>query len=317
MIMGKRLGRREFFKKSAKIGLGYAGGRSFLAWLGKGSSQIFAGEKAELAVGVGSDYFKAAVKAAELLGGMKNFVPKGASVALLPNVQSRHPGAFTNPEIFRAVIRLCREAGAREINVLSWQDQKQWEDTGLGKVAAEESANLKLFPKDETLFKAVSISSGKFLTEAKILNEFFSNDVFINMPVTKDHAGNKFTGKMKNIMGLNSPASNRTFHRQNWKTDPSDLEHLDQCIVDLNKAVKPTLNVVDATEIIITNGPFGPGELLKPEKVVAGVDRVAVDSYCAALWGMKGEDIIMIRRGYEQGLGEINLKKINIKEAKI
>jgi uncharacterized protein (DUF362 family) len=136
------------------------------------------------------------------------------------------------------------------------------------------------------------------------------------MPITKDHAGNKFTGTMKNLMGLNSPVSNRTFHRPNWKTDPNDVAHLEQSIVDLNKAVKPALNVVDATEFITTNGPFGPGELLKPQKVVAGTDRVAVDAYCAGLWGLKPEEIVQIKRASEQGIGEIDLTKVFVKEAK-
>ena len=39
------------------------------------------------------------------------------------------------------------------------------------------------------------------------MNEFYDYDVFINMPITKDHAGNKFTGTIKNLMGLNAPTS--------------------------------------------------------------------------------------------------------------
>ena len=76
----------------------------------------------------------------------------------------------------------------------------------------------------------------------------------------------------------------------------------------------PALCVVDATQIILTNGPFGPGELASPRKVVAGVDRVAVDSYSATLRGLKGEEILMIRKGYAHGLGEIDLDKVRIQE---
>jgi uncharacterized protein (DUF362 family) len=195
---------------------------------------------------------------------------------------------------------------------------KQWQDTGLAKVVEEEGAKLKLFdPKDESLFKEVRVPDGRSLPEAKILNELFSHDVFINMPITKDHAGNKFTGTMKNLMGLNFSATNRTFHKPNWKTDPNDIAHLEQCIVDLNKTIKPTLNIVDATEFISTNGPFGPGELLKPGKVVAGTDRVAVDAYCASLLGLKAEDIIQIARASEQGLGEMDLLKVRIREMRV
>jgi len=185
------------------------------------------------------------------------------------------------------VIRMCREAGAKEINILSWQPLKSWEDCGLVQPAAEEGAEIKLYePKDEN-FRRVPIPEGKNCREAMILNGLYENDVLINMPITKNHAGNKFTGTMKNLMGLNSRASNRTFHKDNWTTDLSAIEYLDQSIVDLNKAIKPALNIVDATEFIITGGPMGPGELHRPRKIVAGVDRVAVDSYCSSSGGSR------------------------------
>jgi uncharacterized protein (DUF362 family) len=304
--MALKIGRREFFKTGAQAGLTLALGRKLLA--------VSGAALVDVAVGIGPDYEKATMKAVELLGGIRKFVPKDGKVALLPNVQSRHPGSFTKPEILRAVIRLCKKAGAKEIDCLSWQTMKQWEDTGLKAVIDEEGAGLKIFEKDESLFKPVPVPDGKALTEARVLADLYDHDLLINMPITKDHAGNRFTGTMKNLMGLNSPASNRTFHRPNWKTDPDDVAHLDQSIVDLNKAVKPALNVVDATEFITTNGPFGPGELIKPQKVVAGTDRVAVDAYCAGLWGLRPADIVQIKRASEQGLGKIDLTKVVVRE---
>jgi uncharacterized protein (DUF362 family) len=314
--MALKIGRREFFKKSAQAGLALAVGRE-LAAAGKSAGPGFAAKAAVVGVGIGADYEKATMLAVDLLGGIKKFVPKQARVALLPNVQSRHPGSFTKPEVLRAVIKLCKKAGAKEIACLSWQPVKQWEDTGLKAVIEAEGVGLKLFEKDETLFKAVPVPGGLALTEARILAGLYDHDLLINMPITKDHAGNKFTGTMKNLMGLNSPVSNRTFHRPNWKTDPDDVAHLEQSIVDLNKAVKPALNVVDATEFIVSNGPFGPGQLIRPEKVVAGTDRVAVDAYCAGLWGLEPKDIVQIKRASEQGLGEINLDKVVVREENV
>ena len=118
-------------------------------------------------------------------------------------------------------------------------------------------------------------------------------------------------------MGLNSPKNNRTFHKPGWKTDIADIKHLDQCIADLNTVLKPALCIVDATEFIITNGPFGPGKLHKPKKVVAGVDRVAVDAYCSTLWGLNPKDIFTITMAHELGIGQIDLKKVRIKETKV
>ncbi len=309
--MDRKLGRREFVKAGAGAGLALVLGTPL------GSAAAAAGRARPIVgVGRGDDFGKAAARAVDLLGGMGRFVSRGDKVALLPNVQSRHPGSFTKPEVLRAVIRLCRAAGAAKVEALSWQTVKQWEDTGLKAVIEAEGAGLRIFEKDESLFKPVPVPGGLALPEARVLAALDDYDGLINMPITKDHAGNKFTGSMKNLMGLNSPANNRTFHRPNWKTDPGDIAHLDQCIVDLNKAVQPALNVVDATEFIVTNGPFGPGELLKPHKVVAGVDRVAVDAYCASLWGLKPQDVVQIERAAAQGLGRIDPGAKGLREAR-
>lgn len=312
--MAKKIRRRDFLEKSAKVGLSAAFGGSLIPPFSQGPI-LHASEKEEVEISVvaGSDYLENTIKAVNLLGGMEKFVPKNSRVAILPNTQSRHPGTYTKPEIIRAVIRMCKEAGAKEVNCLSWLSTKAWEATGLGKAVKEEGTNLKIVAREESLFKTISIPKGKALKEAKIMRELFENDIFIDMPITKDHAGNKFTGTMKNLMGLDFPRINRFFHTGDAE-HADDIEHLDQCIADLNTIIEPDLCVVDATELITTNGPFGPGKLAKPLKVVAGVDRVAIDAYCCTLWGMEGKDIVMIKRGHEHGLGEIDLDKVKIKQ---
>lgn len=310
--MAKKIGRREFVKSTAKIGISAVLGGSVISQFSCSQAGM-----CDIAVASGEDYIKNTIKAVELHGGMEKFVKKGSKVAILPNTQSRYPGTFTNPDIVRAIIRMCKEAGAAEVNCLSWLTPKHWADSGLDKAVEEEGANLKLIERDdESLYTPVPVPEGTALKQAQIMNEFFNNDVFIDMPVTKDHAGNKFTGTLKNLMGLNYRVNNRTFHKEGWRTEQGAIEHLDQCIADLNTVVKPTLCVVDATEFITTNGPFGPGKLLKPQKVIAGTDRVAIDAYCATLWGLEARDIIMINRAYEHKLGQIDLQKMKIQEIK-
>ena len=96
-----------------------------------------------------------------------------------------------------------------------------------------------------------------------------------------------------------------------------DLEYLDECIADLNSIFPPHLCIVDATLFIITNGPFGPGELFTPHKVIAGTDRVAIDAYCCSLWGLDPEEIVAIDRAHKHGIGEHDLRKVKIKEIEI
>jgi uncharacterized protein (DUF362 family) len=313
--MAKALNRREFMKKSALLGLtAAAGGRLLPKSLEAGR----AAAPAELSVVSGADYLQSTMKAVSRLGGMEKFVPKGAKVALLPNVQRWHPGTFTKPEILRAVIQMCKQAGAAEVNVLSWLDMKNWEATGLDVVINEEGAVLKLQEREESLFKTVSIPDGTSMKTAMIMKEFYNNNVFIDMPITKDHAGNKFTGTMKNLMGINFQGHNRSnFHKENWTSDPAAIRHLDQCIVDLNMVAKPDLCLVDATEFIVTNGPMGPGEIIRPQKVIAGVDRVAIDAYCTTLWDIKAEDIVHITHAHKKGLGNMDLSQAKIYESEI
>jgi uncharacterized protein (DUF362 family) len=315
--MKNTLNRRQFLGRGAAIGAA--------AFLGKESWAGLAGipgpdqspPPAGIAVAIGADPAAMTAKAVEVLGGFGRFVKKGSKVALLPNVQSRHPGTFTKPEILRTVIRMAQGAGAAEVVCLSGLTQQHWDGTGLSRVCEEEGAALKLIPAEETHYRAVAIPGGRLLREARIIDALFEADVFINLPITKDHAGNRFTGTMKNLMGLNSRAANRAFHKPNWKSDPADIDHLETCIVDLNLVLAPALNIVDATEVITTNGPMGPGELLKPMKIVAGVDRVAVDAYCAGVLGLTARDIVAIRQAGERKLGEIDLGRVRVVEIKV
>jgi uncharacterized protein (DUF362 family) len=267
-----------------------------------------------ISVITGDSYFDNTILAVEQIGGMRQFVSEGSRVAVLANPQRNNPGAFTRPAVVAAIVRMCREAGAEQVACLSWQPEQNWENTGIAQAVSDEGADLVIVDlRDESLFNPVPIPRGVALKEARLMAELANYDVLIDVPITKDHAGNKFTGTLKNFMGLNSPQSNQFFHQENWTTDIGAITHLEQCIADLNTVITPDLCVVDATELITTNGPFGPGELVRPQKIVAGTDRVAIDAYCCTLWGLTPRDVIAINKAFEHGLGEIDLNKVQIK----
>lgn len=310
--MSEKITRRTFIKTSAAIGMGSV--------LGEGLTPdiTFGGKTPDIAVVTGTDYLASTKKAVKLLGGIERFVPRNAKVALLPNPQSSNPGTHTKPAILRAAIQMCKAADAKEIACLTWLPEKYWNNTGLKQVIDSEDARLVLTNmKDESRFTRVPIPNGIALTEAHVMKTFFDYDVLINIPITKEHSGNNFTGTMKNLMALTAPATNKLFHKQDWKTNIDSIRHMEQCIADLNTVIDPVLFIVDAAEFIIKNGPFGPGELLKPRKIVAGTDRVAVDAYCSTLFGYKPNDIIAIAKAHEHGIGEIDLSKVTIKEIEL
>jgi len=205
--MARRISRRTFLKRSAALSASSILGVSVLSRCSRISRP-----PADITVVKGADYFVNTVKAVEHLGGMGRFVQTGSRVAVLANPQRNNPGAYTKPEIVRAVIRMCGQAGAGAVSCLSWQPEQNWENTGIKSVVEEEGASLIIVDrKDETLFEPVPVPGGVSLEEARIMKPLFDCDVLIDVPITKDHAGNRFTGTMKNLMGLNRSFRDRAF----------------------------------------------------------------------------------------------------------
>ena len=150
--MTKKINRRQFIQKSAAAGI------TSIVSSSLAKNITLSDKTTDIVVVKGQDYFKNTKKALESLGGMEKFVPKNSKVALLPNPQSNNPGTFTNPEIVRAAIQMCREAGAREIACIGWLPRRYWQNTGIKKVLDEEGAQLVITDRnDESLFKPVHV----------------------------------------------------------------------------------------------------------------------------------------------------------------
>ena len=52
----------------------------------------------------------------------------------------------------------------------------------------------------------------------------------------------------------------------------------------------------------------------KMNMVIAGTDQVAIDSFGATLFGMKGADLGYVRPGAQSGFGVMDLGSLNIKK---
>jgi uncharacterized protein (DUF362 family) len=272
----------------------------------------FAEGKADIAAVKGEDYFKNTIKAVEILGGMGKFVSKQSKVGLLINSPWEHPGSYVRPEITLAVIQMCRDAGAKEIGVFKSLGSSYWRRSVLSEKFRDEVKGIRSL---EGGYTEVSIPNGRSLKKAEIAKGLLDCDVFINIPIAKDHTGVRFTGTLKNMMGATAYNTNRFFHSGSGaRSSYEDVAFLSQCIADLNLVRKPDLCLFDGTEVLTTNGPQGPGKLIRPQIVFAGADRVAVDVYGAGLLGIKGEEIQATRMAHAHGLGEIRLERLQIQE---
>lgn len=304
------ISRRAFIKQSAVLGASSMLVGSAFGWLPKLAN---AQTDIDIASVKGADYFKNTIKAVENMGGIGKFVPKQSRVGLLINSPWRHPGSYVTPEITLAVVRMCLDAGAKEIGVFKGISSSYWRRNPLSEKFRDEIRNIQDIGGNYT---EVSIPHGRSLKKAEIARSLLDCDVFINISIAKDHTGTRFSGTMKNMMGATSESTNSFFHHGSGKGFGyyDDIKFLSQCIADVNLVRKPDLCILDGTEILKTNGPGGPGKLIKPQKVFAGVDRVAVDAYGANLLGVRPDDIQMIQMAHAHGLGQIVLSRLQIQE---
>lgn len=241
-------------------------------------------------------------KAIKAAGGMEKFVKKGQKVFIKPNcISTSKPETAinTNPDVVAEVVRLCMKAGAGEVLYMAHDGEAAWEGNGIG-AALEAMGAKKAGANSIDQYVDVRLPRGLILRETKMIRELMEYDVFINIPVAKHHAGAQLTLSMKNYMGLN------------WDRVIMHRSDLHQTIADLNTARPADLIVMDATRMLLTNGPGGPGMVREEKTVVVSSDPVAVDAYTAALFKLDPRSVKHIQCAYEMGLGEIDERKMRI-----
>ncbi len=268
--------------------------------------------EARVSVSEGGDPFRITVSAVEGLGGMSAFVARGSHVLVKPNIgwdRRVEQGANTHPEVVRAVSEMCLEAGAGKVTILdrTCNDARRcYVTSGMQEmVQSLPDGRVSLDFVKENRFRKTEVPLGVVIREWPIYEEALRADVLINVPVAKHHSISRLTLGMKNLMGL--LGGNRgSFH-----------SGIGQKLADLTSVLSPALTVLDATRIMVRNGPTGGRleDLRILNKVAAGTDPVAMDTYGATLFGLLPEDLSFITAAHAMGLGEMDLKKIRMIEA--
>jgi uncharacterized protein (DUF362 family) len=242
------------------------------------------------------------------LGGMARFVKRDALVVVKPNVLTGRAPQYataTNPDVIAAVVRLCLEAGAREVVVLdrpTSEPRTAFDTAGITSAVAAAGGRVK-FLTDRN-YERVSIPQGRILTSWPLVTDVFEADTFINVPIAKTHGMAGLTMSMKNLMGIMG-GERGTIHQD-----------FSQKIVDVNTLVRPHLVVLDAYRMLIRNGPTGGSlsDVKIAKTVVAGTSQVAVDAMGATLFGWEPGRLDYLRVASEQGLGVIDLGRLRVQE---
>lgn len=323
-----RIARRQFLTRAGKAGLSIAAAsvtaRLLYDHIGPGSAaapqelakvpdfSVSQEPGRTLAIVRGSDRVKTLDKAFELLGGTGRFIKAGDTVVIKPNVAFASPpllGATANPELVAEIVRLCRAAGARKVIVTDNpinNPESCFLATGIGKAAAQQGAGI-ILPKDN-LFRHTTLAQGELIRYWPI---FFAPlekaDKLVGVAPVKDHNRSGASMTMKNWYGLLGGRRN-IFHQD-----------INTIIAELAMMVRPTLVILDGTEVMMTNGPTGGSisDLKRANTLIASCDQVAADSFGCTLLGLRPADLPYLAKAADAGAGTSDYESLKPLRAEV
>ncbi len=265
----------------------------------------------DLAV-VSGDPAAAARKAVDMLGGMSRFVQKGQRVVLKPNMSfasGPERASNTHPALVAAVAQMCLDAGAEQVMVVD--NPLQSAELCLRRAGVVEACKplknvyVQMFT-DHKFYREIKVPQGKVLDKVEVLKEVLDSPVLICLPQAKSHSNTGISMGLKGLMGL--IWDRWSFHSK---------YNINEAIADLATVIRPKLTILDATRALTTGGPGGPGEVTKPNLVIAGTDPVAVDSFgvSVAPWygqQFKGRQVEHLAAAGQRGLGKVDTEQLSV-----
>jgi len=317
----EKFARRQFIARASKaaVSIAAAGAVSYLLYDATGPGRLIEPEELitypdfsisrvggqTISVVEGPDRVKNVNRAIELLGGIERFVKRGETVAIKPNVAFASPpmlAATAHPGLVAQVVRLCYKAGAKKVIVTDNpinDPMSCFTLSGIGKAASAAAAQV-ILPKAHH-FAHTTLKGGKLIKNWPIFFEPFRKaDRLIGIAPVKHHERAGASMSMKNWYGLLGGRRN-VFHQD-----------INTIIAELAMMVKPTLVILDGTEVMMTNGPTGGSisDLRRANTLIASCDMVAADSYGCTLLNLKASDLPYLAKAEQAGAGTTDYESL-------
>ncbi len=250
------------------------------------------------------------------IGGLAALTDKDISkitVMIKPNLCLPHHqemGTTTSPQLVAAFCEYLTNAGIAKIILVDHTlqgDLKKFQNSQLVKVTQTYPNSSWIFANEQRFYRPLVVE-GKVLEETEILKIIQRADIIINLATAKHHSATHVSLCVKNLMGY-------IWDRSSFHTEMN----LHQAIGDLAQVIRPTLNIVDATRVLLNGGPTGPGMVVKDNRIFAGYDPLTVDSIILSRYDFGGrqvsaKEVPHLQAAFQNGIGEIDLSKIQVKK---
>jgi uncharacterized protein (DUF362 family) len=301
--------------------------------------------RARVVATLGDDLREMTRQALAASGGAEAIVAPGERVFIKPNFgafgmvkyNAVAAGDSTKPEIALTVAEECLKAGAAEVIIgeggqaYSWS----WDDIytldGVSSVAAaaqclsdayEGKVTLACLQKDSPSW--TTVPSCTKLGQLYVSSLLTEADKVISIPVIKSHRWTQITASLKNFVGVTSAM--RYGYGVQWRFRLHDAG-IEQCFLDIARAVQPDFAIVDCSIGCEGNGPHVlPGywgttvdmrDRLGQWLLLSSADLAAADATVARVISHDVAAITHLCMAYDQGLGQIQEDKIDLEGASI
>jgi len=252
-------------------------------------------------VRVEGDIEGAVRKAVTLLGGLK--IKRDAKVVVKPNVcfkKNTEGMIITDPRVLKAVLIMVKEKTSNVLVVESDNNSGSGDErvrkTGILEIIEDcgaEFLNLSEDKYEEHNVSDLTIRIPKVVLEA---------DYFINVPKMKTcNIANTFISiAMKNMFGILADKRKMQFHK-----------NLLEVLLYINRTLPQDMIIVDGVIAMEGLGPIW-GTPVQLNLIVSGFNPVTVDAVCCNIMGINPYAVEVLWTAYKNGLGEIDIDRIEI-----
>lgn len=336
-----RLTRRQLLTGSSQAALTVGAAGTFSGCAHETPPDTPYGQPARVAAVLGNDLAEMARAALEAFGGAEAIVQPGESVFIKPNFgavgmvkyDSIAAGDCTKPEIVVAVAEECLKAGASQVTIgdagqaRRWSWEKVQYLDGSTHLAAE-IQRLNGAYGDRVTLACLNADSPEWdpipspytpLGNIYISSLIARADKVISIPVIKSHRWTEVTASMKNFVGSTSTARYGLGIQWRFLLHNAGIE---QCFLDIVRAVKPAFAIVDCSIGVEGNGPHVlPGwwgttvdfkDRLGQWLLLASTDLAAADATAARVISHDVASITHLQMAYHQGMGQIQEEDITL-----
>jgi uncharacterized protein (DUF362 family) len=224
---------------------------------------------------------------------------RGKRVVIKPNFNSADEfPASTHMDTVSAIVREMQGGGAGEVVVADrsgmGNTRAVMERKGVFSMASQ--AGFRAIVLDETPAEGWAderLPGGHWSRGVLFPRVLQEADLLIQTCCLKTHRyGGHFTMSLKNSVGMVAKYGPRDNY--NYMSELHGSSHQRQMIAEINQLYRPAMIVLDGLEGFTDGGPES-GTLVKPQVMLLGADRVAVDAVGVAILRMHGGNATISR----------------------